>query len=315
MRKHILALVFMMSVCGYSSKSLAKGTLVIGAFKGPTGLSLVSLMENKTIISDGWEIKVSLEAAPDAMLVKLAKNEVHAAAIPSNLAPVIAAKGLDYQIAAVVGEGILYIVGKDTLSSLKELNGKTLYNSGKGATPQFMLEYLLNKEGVTNVDVHYEMAHAEIAQSLIAGKIDYALLPEPFVTKALIANTHLKVLVDLQKTYKAVTGQTESYPLTVLVVQKTWADSNPTMYKAILDAYSKSLEFTLQNSREAATLAVKHQLGFTEEQARSAIPRCALVFKTAKQGKSSLKSYFQLLYNSDPKSIGGKIPDETLYRD
>jgi NitT/TauT family transport system substrate-binding protein len=314
MSKKILTLLVVLTVLVSCGKPKPDQTLVLGAFKGPTGLSLVDIMENKPVLSGGWKVEVVLDTAPDAMLVRLSKGEVQAAALPSNLAPIIAAKGLDYQIAAVVGEGALYILGKDGVSSLKDLQGKVLYNSGKGATPQFMLEYLLKKEGVSGVDVHYEMAHAEIAQSLIAGKIDYALLPEPFATKALLAAKDLKVLIDLQEAYKSASGQSESYPLTVVVVKKSWADANPKTYKALLAAYSKSVSFALDKQKETAALAVKYELGFTEAQALAAIPRCALVFKTAKEAKPALTDYYNLLYSFDPKSIGGKLPDENLYR-
>lgn len=316
MKKNLSLIFFIFIAILFScAKPAAKQTFNLGAFKGPTGLGLVSIMENKPVLSGGWGVEVILDTAPDAMLVRLAKGEVQAAAIPSNLAPILGAKGLDYQIAAVVGEGVLYILGRDDIKSLSDLNGKKLYNSGKGATPQFMLDYLLKSEGVKDVDVHYEMAHAEIAQSLIGKKIDFALLPEPFATKALLADPSIKVLLDIQELYKKVSGKTDAYPLTVLVVKKSWVDQNAKAYKELMDAYKKSIDYTLKQQDKAAALAVKYELGFTVEQALAAIPRCGLIFKTAAQARKDLDSYFGILFGFDPKSIGGKLPDEKLYRD
>ncbi len=47
--------------------------------------------------------------------------------------------------------------------------------------------------------------------------------------------------------------------------------------------------------------------------AEMAIPKCNIVFMDSKDSKDSLEKFYNILKDNDPKSIGGKLPDEDFY--
>ncbi len=132
-------------------------------------MGMVKLMEENKEDYD-----ISLFDAPDQIVSKVVSGEVDAAAVPSNLASVLynKTKG-QVQLVGVNTLGVLYIVENgDTIKNIKDLNGETIYATGKGATPEFILNYILKKNGLDpdkDVKIEYKAQHNDLA-TLVASK-------------------------------------------------------------------------------------------------------------------------------------------------
>ena len=236
------------------------------------------------------------------------------ATIPSNLAAVLYNKmqgGIS--VVAVNTMGVLYILENgDTVESVADLAGKTIYATGQGSTPEFALNKILAANGVEGVTVEYLGAHADLANAMAAGDVTLALLPEPFVSTVLAKNTDVKVKIDVNEEWKKIFGEDAGMPMGVTVVSNDFAADKAAMEKLITD-YSKSVEYVTTDSDAAAADIVAAGIVGAEPIAKAAIPRCGISFITGEASKAILDDYFQVMFDSDPKSLGGALPDDAIY--
>lgn len=196
------------------------------------------------------------------------------------------------------------------------LTGATVYNVGKGSTPEFVFEYLLSKNGLEvgrDVMVEYSLAQIELTQSFIAGRVRYAVLPEPFVTKALAAVPDARVLIDLQKAWAQTAGSELSYPMSAVVVRSSVAENRPEAVERFLSAYADSIAWVNENPAKAGELIERYEFGMNAGEAAAAIPRCNLVFHRAGEIREAVEAFLSVLLEFDPESVGGRLPGDPFY--
>lgn len=291
------------------------------ALKGPTAMGMVSFMEQAEsgAITDN-RYQFSIAASVDEVPPMIVKGEVDIAAVPANLASVLYnnTEGL-VQVMAVNTLGVLYIVGTgDALTSAEELRGKTIYASGKGATPEYALNYILNENGIdpeNDVTIEWKSEHAECLSALLADENAVAMLPQPFVTTAQMKNDKVHVLMDLNEEWDKLqeNSDTPSALLTgVVVVRKEFAEEYPEAVEAFLAHYKDSVEFVNSNNAEAAELVGKYEI-VTAEVAKTALPACNITYIDGDEMKEKLSGYLSVLYEQNPKAVGGTLPADDFY--
>jgi len=289
--------------------------LTIYGIKGSSGVGIVRLFEEPPRIP-GFDVKVEALAQQDLMAARFISGEAKVGILPPNMAAKIASSGKDLQAVAIIGNGMLSLLSSDTsVRSLADLRGKTVEVAGQGATPEFVFRKILEYNGLTpdrDVRLGFSMAPPEIAQSLIAGKVSVALLPEPFATMALTGKPDLFSIVDVQQEWSRA-GGSEIYPMTLLVVDGAFASENPGAVNEILDAVKTSIEWVKAYPAEAGRLVEKHELGLSAPVAAAAIPKSNYVFIPASEGRAALEALFGLFLEYAPASIGGVLPGEGFY--
>jgi NitT/TauT family transport system substrate-binding protein len=291
-------------------------TLQVAALKGPTGIGMIKMFQDEPPLGDGVSAEYTAYASPDVLVPRLVKGELDIAALPGNLAANLYNRGAPYRLAAIIGNGVLYLVSTDSaVHSLESLAGKTLQNVARGATPEFVVRHILQKKGLEDsVDVRFQYNHAELAQLLIAGRETSGVLPEPFATKVLRAARGAHIAADFQKEWAAVHGGRGLYPMSVLVAKKSLFEEDTRVLENFLAEFRKSREWVLSRPGEAGVLAEKLQFGLSAEEAAAAIPRCNLVFVDAASARSVLEEFLEIFLDFAPESIGGKLPDEGFYK-
>lgn len=196
------------------------------------------------------------------------------------------------------------------------LAGTTVYNVGKGSTPEFVFEYLLSRNGLEagrDVTVEYSLAQIELTQSFIAGRVRYAVLPEPFVTKVLAAVPDARVMIDLQKAWSQAAESELSYPMSAVVVRSSVAENRPEAVERFLSAYADSIAWVNANPGRAGELIERYEFGMNAGEAAAAIPRCNLVFHRAGEIRGAVESFLTVLLEFDPESVGGRLPGDSFY--
>lgn len=290
-----------------------KEKIKIAALKGPTGMGMVKLMEENKEDYD-----ITIFSSPDEIIPKIINGEFDAAAVPSNLAAILYNKTKGgVKLTGINTLGVLHIVENgDEVKTIKDLKGKTIYSSGKGAVPEFVFNYILKKNGLEpnkDVKIEYKMQHSDLATALAAKKIKLAVLPEPFVTTVQMKDKDLKVQMDLTKEWEKVSNENNKLVMGTLIFRKDFIDKREKDVDEFLDKYKKSVDFVNSNNKEAGKLIAKNGILPKAEIGEKAIPKCNIVFISAKDGKSSLENFYSILKESNPKSIGGNIPDEDFY--
>ncbi|MGI6267373.1 MAG: ABC transporter substrate-binding protein [Candidatus Metalachnospira sp.] len=313
----ILALVLAFSASGCSEKKTEIGNepVNITMLKGPTGIGAVKLMEESEKNETDGNYNINVSAAADDAMAKIISGEVDIAAVPTNIAPLIYNKtNGNIEVLAVNTLGVLYIVENgDSIHTIEDLEGKTIYSSGQGAVPEYVLNYLLEKNNVENVNIVYMTEHAEVAAALADGRADIALLPEPNVTAVMMKNSEIRIAVDVNDEWKKTNGS--ELAMGCIVAGKQFIDENKEAVDKFLKEYSESIDYVNNNVPEAAELVEKYGIMASSDAAVKAIPNCNIVYKEKDEMKTMLESFYDLLYKANPKSVGGEIPDTELYYD
>lgn len=291
------------------------------ALKGPTAMGMVKLMDDAdsgNVDTENYSFEIA--ASADEVTPKLIQGETDIAAVPANLASVLYNKTEgQIQVLAVNTLGVLYIVENgDSIHSVSDLAGRTIYASGKGATPEYALNFILEKNGLTpgtDVTIEWKSEHSECVSALAQDPEGIAMLPQPFVTTAQAKNPNLKVALDLTEEWDKVmeNEETKSSLLTgVVVVRKEFAEENPEAVEDFMDRYADSVEYVNDNVEEAAKLVGNYDI-VTEDVAVKAIPECNIVCITGEDMKEQLSGYLAVLKDANPESIGGELPGDDFY--
>jgi NitT/TauT family transport system substrate-binding protein len=276
------------------------------------------MTRNEGRLDDYTVVDIQVFPSPNEVIARLANGEIDVAALPTNVAANLYAKGVAVKTAAIVGEGMLMFLTNDSdITELTDLANRKISIPGAGGTPDQMARILiaaLGYDSETAVELDYSIASpAQLTQMLIAGKVDFAVLPEPFVSMALNASEAIIPLLDIQALWTALTG-TGNYPMTVVVVSDRFVEQYPEALPVVMGSLKDSVQWVNANPTEAGSLIEKAGI-MKAALATPAIPRCNLVFKTAKEGYEAMDLYLKVLYGFDYTSVGGAVPDESFYLD
>ncbi|WP_050698283.1 ABC transporter substrate-binding protein [Anaeromassilibacillus senegalensis] len=300
-----------------SSEPEEKITIRIAAQKGPTGLGMVKLMSDSEADKTANRYEATVVAGPDAAVSMISSGEADVAAVPSNTASILYNKTSgNVQLAALNTLGVLYVVTDgETVGSIQDLKGKTIDSSGQGATPEYVLNYILEENGLEpgkDVTIEYKADHTELAANLLAGKSKVAVLPEPFVTQVTAKNPELKVALNLTDEWNKVAGDKSVLTMGCLVVRKEFAENNKAAFDAFLEEYKASIAFTNEHVDEAAELSEKYDI-MPAAVAKKAIPNCNIVYIDGEEMQQKMPDFLMVLYNENPKSVGGELPGDDFY--
>lgn len=316
-----LAAMLCAAVMTLGAAALAENDVNVTALKGPTAMGMVKLMdEAESGAVDGNAYTFDIAAAVDEVTPKIVKGETDIAAVPANLASVLYnnTQG-EVQVLAVNTLGVLYIVESgDSVNSVEDLRGKTIYASGKGATPEYALNYILTENGIDpekDVTIEWKSEHAECLAALLAEDNAIAMLPQPFVTTAQTKSDKIQVRLDLTAEWDAIQTNSEapSQLITgVVVVRKQYAQENPEAVEAFLKSYAESVEYVNANVEDAAQLVGKYEI-VPAAVAQKAIPACNITCITGADMQQKLSGYLNVLFEQNPKAVGGALPADDFY--
>ena len=258
----------------------------------------------------------------------LVHGDVDIAALATNVAANLYGKtdgGI--QLAAINTYGVLKILqsgeGED-IGTLADLSGKTVYATGQGANPEYVLNYLLTENGLDparDVDIQW-MTAEEVTQGLLSGKAEFAMLPVPAATTVQIKGEgKVRQVLDLTEEWDAVTTDGSRLTMGCVVVRTEFAQENPEAVRAFLKEYEASIAYMADPNSMAVSsdlnpgqLLERYGIVPSAAVAVQAIPQANLTFVAGvKDLREAIQGYYEILYAADPASIGGGIPDDAFY--
>lgn len=293
-------------------------TVRIGSLTGPTTIGLLKLYKDADEGKTGNKYEYQIAGTADELSPLFIKGELDVLSGPVNLAAVLNSKTEGkVQMIAVTTLGVLYILSMDeNVKTWEDMKGKTIYATGKGSTPEAVLTYLLDKNGLEvgkDVTVEFKSEPAEIVALLKSGNAADAvvMLPQPFATAAQTQVEGLSVKMDLTEEWNKAGG--DGKLLTAcLMVRKEFAEQNPEAVETLLKEFTDSVNWVNSNVDEAAALAEKY-IGIKEGVAKKAIPLCNVVSITGADMKTDASGYLKVLYDQNPSFVGGKVPEDSFY--
>ena len=323
-RYHMLIMLAagMMVLCA-GSDVLAEDSVNILALKGPTAMGMVSLMnqaDQGEITDENYNFQIV--ASPDEVTPAIAQGTADIAAVPANLASVLYQKtDGGVQVLTINTLGVLYLVENgNQIQSISDLKGKTIYASGKGATPEYALNYILKENGLTpgeDVQIEWKSEHTECVAALAEHEDAIALLPQPFVTTAQNKNDSLRVALDLTEEWDNIqkeNGGNSSLVTGVTVVRTEFVQEHPKIVEDFMERYQESVTFVNDHAEEAAKMIGNYDI-IPEEIAKKALPECNIVYIDGAEMKEKLSGYLEVLKQENPQAVGGTLPTDEFYYD
>ncbi len=292
----------------------------VAMLKGPTGLGAAKLMEDDGMnrLSGKNQYGFLPCAEPTEAVALLTKGEADIAALPTNLASTLYHKTDGaIQLLALNTYGVLYILENgDDIQSMEDLEGKTVHAYGQGANPEFVLNYLLEQNGVEPeaVDVQWYASTDEVSTLMAAGEASVCMLPVPAATAVLMQNQDVREALDLTEEWNEAGGD-GVLTMGCVVVRTEFAGEHPDAVETFLEEYEDSIGYMMDpaNLSDAALLAEKQGIVPKAAVAEMAIPSANLCFVTGDDMMDAIQGYYQVLFQADPAAIGGSVPDGAFY--
>ncbi|MDD2217112.1 MAG: ABC transporter substrate-binding protein [Eubacteriales bacterium] len=295
---------------GTSGDGDVTSPIKVSALNGPTGVGLAPLMEDE-------RFEVTVYQSPDEITGKIITGETDIAAIPSNLAPVLYNKTEgDIVILSTITMGVLYLVDNQTtesaISDFSDLDGMNVIASGKGGVPEYVMQKLIEENDI-DVNIEWLGNHTDVMMKMkSSAERTVALLPEPMVTIMQSSDVESKYTVlDVNSMWKDATG--EQLPMGVLVAQKSFVEERADDLNIFLQNADLSVKTVNEASDDTLNLLVEKNFFKSADIANAAIPNCNIVFYTDDSYIPGLKTLFRILFEINPKALGGALPDSEIY--
>ncbi len=304
--------------CG-SGKAEEKVTVKVGALKGATTLGLLPLEDKAANGEAGENYEFSMMTAADELLPMMIKGELDIALLPSNVASILYQKtNGGVTVIDINTLGVLYMVsGDSSITGVEDLAGRTIYLTGKGTTPDYVLHYILSGNGMdadSDCTLEYKSEATEVAALLAENPDAIGLLPQPFVTAACAQNDALSVILDMNAEWEKLQGEDGSRLVTgVTVVRNEFLQEHENAVAAFMEEHQASAQSMNSDVENGAKLAAASGIIAKEPIALKAIPKCNITYIDGADMKQALSGYLEVLYEQNPESIGGALPGDDFY--
>lgn len=294
------------------SPSVQPQQVNVALLKGPIGMGAAKLM------SDGGaenNYEFTLFSANDEVVAGLAAGTLDIAGMATNVAANLYNKtNGSVRIIAINTLGVLHILENgDTIQSVADLKGKTIYAMGQGANPEYVLRHLIEQSGGSYDDVTVEWRTQEEVIALMAdGTAQICMLPVPAATTVLMKNSDVRDALDLTEVWAEVTPGSK-LAQSCFVARAAFIDEHPEAVAAFLTDLAVSVAFTNAQPAEAGALVERFEIVPSAAIAAAAIAQANLVCITGSDMQSAAQGYYEVLFAADPASIGGANPDDAFY--
>ena len=305
------------AAAGEEGEYIDDTVLRVGSLKGPTTMGIVNMMAENEENKLPFKAEFTMAAAADEITAKFAGGELDIAMVPSNLASVLYNKTEGkVQVIDINTLGVLYGLTADpSVKSIADLAGRTVYMTGQGSTPQYSFEYLLKENDLEGkVQIEYKSEPTELAALLKEDSNQIVIAPQPFATVIEQQNPDVKVFLDLTKAWTEAKDSGSSQLVTgVTIVNSDFlAEHEALVAEFVLEHQESALKAT-EDLDTTAELVAKYGIIEKAPIAKLALPKCNIVCLTGADMEDALSGYLDVLYQAEPKSVGGKLPGEDFY--
>ena len=323
----VLSLVILLTVSA-CSKSNANNTteqniidtetpVNIMVLNGTTGFGMAKLITDTNTDTATLNYNISVEADASNVTAALINGSVDIAALPTNAAAVVYNKTQgDIQVLALNTLGVLYLVsdGTESIENISDLKGRTVYAPAQN--PSFIFSYICEANGLTvGQDVMIDNTYAQPADlrtAVAAGEVSIAVLPEPMLTIAKSSNDKLVTALDLTEEWDKV-SEPGSLVQGCVVVRKSFAEENPEIIAHFMKDYETSIQYLFDESADIAGVIESSGVFAKGAVAAKALPNCNLCFITGENMQMVLSHFLEIMYKTQPASIGGAVPGDDFY--
>lgn len=310
------AVVFSITACTGKNNSEKAAEVSVACLKGPTGVGMAQLMKADSESKTKNDYTFTVTSSADEISGKIVSGEINIASVPTNLAAKLYNKTQGKIVMLAVNTlGVLSIIENgNSIKSVSDLKGKTIYTTGEGSNPEYILKYVLSQNGLTpdkDVTIKYLATNDELIASLVSGTAQVAMVPEPAATTVITKKNTLNKVLSISDEWEKVSDG--NLIMGCVVALKSYVAENPQAVSEFLAEYKNSIEFAKNNADSAAQMCEEFEIIPSAAIAKKSIHDCNLTFASGAEIKDSIIGYFNVLFNADKLSIGGTLPADDFY--
>ncbi|HEY5525418.1 MAG TPA: MqnA/MqnD/SBP family protein [Clostridium sp.] len=312
----IMLAVGLLVGCQTKEESIVTKDIQVIVPDGLTSMAAAKLMKEKPEIAKNYNVNYSIEKSSENIVAQVLKGEADIAVVPSNIAATQYNKDSGYQIAGTIGWGSFYLVSTEGDKTLEELKGQEIYNIGKGLTPDLITKAVIKDMGFDpdkDFNFSYVDGVAELAPLILAGKTKYAVVPEPALSQVLSKNPNLKVIMNLNEEWKKKNDSQYGFPQSTVIIKKDLIKDDSKFVNEFLTKLEESCNFANESKDEMAAYSEEIGVSASKSIIPQAVDKANIKFVRIKDCYKEYEVYFNKLKDLDPKSIGGKVPDEGVF--
>lgn len=295
----------------------------ITTIAGPTGVGMAQLRAQNDAQKTANAYDFDVVDDPTKAVAAVSNGSTDIAAVPTNLAATLYKKTSGkVQILAVNTLGVLYMLDNGAgIKAVADLKGKEIYSSGQGANPEYVLRYILEKNGLNpdkDVKLHFVEDNDALTAAIVQGAAQVAMVPEPKVTVCLVqmkaaGKTVPTVALNMTEEWNKVAGGSSTLMMGCVIARKEFVEKNGAAVQAFLKEYESSITAVKSDVEAAAGWCETYKIIPKAAIAKQAIPRCGLTFVTGAAMKQQLSGYLDVLFKANPKVVGGSMPADDFY--
>ncbi len=295
--------------------------IVMASPFAPLVMPMAHILEAGLLKNVCEEVELITWNTPDQLRAIITKGDVDFVSLPSNVAAIFYNKGVKLSLARVSIWGVFYLISNDpSITSLAQLKGKRILLPFRGDQPDLLFQAVCRAQGLDpfkDFTIEYVSSPLDIIMSLLAGKVDNALMIEPAAAMAIMKakekGLDFKRVIDLQKEYAALVGNDSGVPNAGVAVLPR-IKNNQAVVDAFLTAYDQSVQWTNKHPKEAAELAARYIKGVNAKAFEEALRYTDFRSVSGVDSRTDLEMMFSTFIEMNPKSVGGKLPDAGLYQ-
>ncbi len=285
---------------------------------GPTGIGAMNLWAAADAGETQNTYHITMPGANDEVVAAISNGDADIAAVATNLAATLYNKTSGgVTVLAVNTLGVLSLLGNgQEIASIADLAGKIIYASGQGANPEYILRYVLNGNGLDpdkDVTIRFVGEGSELLTVWQTDPEAVIMAPQPVATSILMQNENARTLFNMTDEWGRVSGGDSTLMMGCVIVRNEFLQENPGAVALFLQEYAASIEKAQSDVEGTAALCEQYGLIPKAALAQKAIPSCGLTFVTGAEMKSALSGYLQVMFDANPKSVGGAMPGDDFY--
>ena len=237
---------------------------------------------------------------------------------PSNVGAILY-NNTDLKEEAVVADignlGLLYIMTTDpSVQSMQDLQGRNVYSIGEGGPPEYTMGYLLEQEGLTDVNMSFKSTPFEVLNLLQDEENSIALLPQPFVEVAKLLVPGINTPIDITQEWDSLDLENGAESVTTItIIRKSFLEEHEEAVVEYLNMCKASVDYCLTNPKEAAAWTDEFETFLNGEVAEAAMPYVNMCAITGNEMKDKLSGFLQIMYDYNPDAVGGAMPGDDFY--
>lgn len=291
--RYIFLCLLLAGLCDCSGGRKNDDSICVSVLRGPSAVAFAGWMEHPPLLG-GKRLDVNVYDSPEQVQAAMIKGEADIAVLPMVNAANLYTKKIPYVLAGCPLWGTLYIIGKVPVDKLNVF--------GMGTTPDILTRDFMERTQ-WNCTLDYSLTTpSEVTQAMLMGKVQAAVLSEPFVGMVLQRDTLIHILADLNHP-DGSDGQ--GFAQTAVMIRSSLSNER----KMIDSLLTATCLFARERPEEVICTLKNRKLFAAGMLTPAGLERLRIQYVPAAGAEAEIRSFLELIYRYEPKAIGGQMPD------